>query len=380
MPNKRRAGKKALPVIVPLFRDLFAIMDPGQGQDDEDRLVALNRFIRLELLNVMGVVANLAPNQNPAQRPQHHLDLLGQATIPAGIGTSLLQTEEDGLDYRFALSYLLETNQLEDGERLIYNTLSLARPKSIILLLLSGLTDAANVLRDHHYLFSKAVRRVVIMGGVEFDGNKPVLDMEGRLKPDLTAQNNLFDEKSARFLYKQLQDMQIPMSVITRHAATACKVPRAIYDQLAETGHPAGVRLRDAQKDAIQELWFRSNLPPGDARRFGLPDRCNRQWFLDTFTGGKGRRLKATTSIWRHVKTFNLYDPCTLVAAIPNLREQFFAPHVVETFGVEHLIIGVSEEHHNVVNPSQLSRFMQRMLIEQLKVSLIDLSMNRMCG
>ena len=49
-----------LPVIVPLFRDLFVIMDPGRDQDDEDVLVGLNRFIRLEVLNVMGVVANLA--------------------------------------------------------------------------------------------------------------------------------------------------------------------------------------------------------------------------------------------------------------------------------------------------------------------------------
>lgn len=372
MSSKPENDGAELPVIVPLFRDLFVIMDPGRDQDDEDVLVALNRFIRLEILNVMGVVANLAPSQKRARLAKGTMDLLGQGTIPVGVGTSCLQPDDDGLDYQFAVSYLASQDQVQDGKELIYNTLREARPKSIVLLLISGMTDAAEVLREHHYLFSQAVRRVVVMGGVEVEDDQPVLDAEGRMLPDLTAQNNAFDKDSAIFLYKQLQDMQIPITTVTRHASIAGKVPRSVYDEMAATGHPIGIRLRDAQKEAIQELWRRANLPEDDPKRQGLPGRCDKAWFLNTFCGGKGKKKKGTDSIWEFVKTFNLYDPCTMIATIPNLREHFYAPFVVETFGVEHLVIGVSSESHNVRNPSELAGFLTSMLVESLNASLSE--------
>lgn len=297
---------------------------------------------------------------------------LGQGSIPIGVGTSCMQQDDDGLDYQFAVSYLASMDQVQDGKQLIYNTLKEARPKSIVLLLISGMTDAAEVLREHHYLFSQAVRRVVIMGGVEVKDDQPVLDKEGRMLPDLTAQNNAFDKESAIFLYKQLQDMRIPITTVTRHASIAGKVPRSVYDDMAATGHPIGTRLKNAQREAIQELWRRANLPDGDTARQGLPGRCDKTWFLNTFCDGKGKKKKASDSIWEFVKTFNLYDPCTMIATIPNLREHFFAPFVVETFGIEHLVIGISAKSHNVRNPSELAEFLTSMLVESLNASLSE--------
>ncbi|MBK9200996.1 MAG: hypothetical protein IPL73_00850 [Candidatus Obscuribacter sp.] len=61
-----------LPVVIPLFRNLFVITDPGRDQDDEDVLVMLNRLIRLQILQVMGVVANMAPAVQRARQPRAH--------------------------------------------------------------------------------------------------------------------------------------------------------------------------------------------------------------------------------------------------------------------------------------------------------------------
>jgi inosine-uridine nucleoside N-ribohydrolase len=362
--------KTKLPVIVPLFKDLLVITDPGRDQDDEDVLVALNRFIRLEILNVIGVVANLAPSIQRARLAKGSLNQLGQTTIPVGIGTSCNQKDDDGLEYQFAVSYLAETREVTDGKELILKTLREAKPKSIVLLLISGLTDAAAVLREHMHLFSQTVRRVCIMGGVMVKDDQPVLDASGRLMPDMTAQNLAFDKESAEFLYRQLQDLGIPITTVTRHASVAAKVPRSMYDEMAATGHPIGLRLLNAQKQAIEELWRRACLPAGDAKRVGLPDRCDKVWFTNTFCGGQGAERKPEDSIWDLIKTFNLYDPATLVAAIPNLREHFFAPFVVEVHGVEHLVIGVSAKCHNVVNGPDLATFMKEMLVESLNSSL----------
>ena len=364
--------KPTLPVTVPLFRDLFVIMDPGRDQDDEDVLVGLNRFIRLQVLNVLGVVANLAPSQKRARLAKGSLKELGQDTIPVGVGTSCNQPDDDGLEYQFAVGYLAPTDELKDGEELIRSTLAAARPKSIVLLLISGLTDAAEVLKKHTYLFKTAVRRVVIMGGVVTKDDMPVLDDSGRLVPDMSAQNNAFDKEAAQFLYQQLQDLEIPITTVSRHAAVAGKVPRSVYDDMAATGHPIGKRLLEAQKQAIEELWRRACLPADDTKRLGLPARCDKSWFVNTFCGGEGADRKGDDSIWDLIQTFNLYDPATLLATIPNLREHFFAPYVVEVHGCEHLVIGVSAKSHNVRNAPELANFLKDMLVASLEQSLGD--------
>lgn len=359
---------KELPVIIPLFKDLLVIMDPGRDQDDEDTLVLINRLIRLEILNVMGVVANLAPSLKRARLAKGTLNQLGQRTIPVGAGTSCLQQDDDGLSYQFAVGYLAETSEVEDGKELMLRMLSQARPKSIVLLLISGLTDAAAVLKESQYLFQSAVRRVVIMGAVQTLDDQPVLDACGRMLPDLSAQNNAFDTEAATFLYRQLQDLQIPITTVSRHAAAAAKVPRSVYDEMAATGHPIGLRLQAAQKEAIEELWRRACLPAGDKGRLTLPDRCDRTWFSNAFLAGQGADLTADDSIWDLVQSFMLYDPCAMVAAIPNLREHFFAPCVVEVHGVEHVVIGVSAKSHNVRHASELSLFLKGMLVDSLKM------------
>ncbi|HMY54060.1 MAG TPA: nucleoside hydrolase [Candidatus Obscuribacter sp.] len=361
---------RVLPVAVPLFRDLFVITDPGRDQDDEDVLTMLNRMIRLEILRVMGVIANLAPSSMRARLAKGTLKQLGQPDIAVGIGSACQQTDDDGLDYQFAVSYLAEHDSVVDGKELIYNTLKQARPKSIVLLLISGLTDAAAVLREHHYLFNMAVRRVVIMGGVEVEGDRPKLDAEGRMLPDMTAQNHSFDKEATAFLYKQLQDMNIPITVFTRHAAAAAKVPRSIYDEMAATGHPVGIRLLAAQKKAIEEVWHRACLPADDSARQGLPARCDRNWFLNAFCGGQGQDRKPEDSIWDLIQTFMLYDPCTLVACLPDLREHFYASCVVEVHGVEHMVIGVNPKVHNVRAPEELAAFLKNMMVESLNQSL----------
>jgi hypothetical protein len=359
-----------MPVPIRLFGDLFVIMDPGRDQDDEDVLVSLNRMIRINILSVLGVVANLAPSAKRALLAKGTLDVLGQTDIPVGIGSDCLQKDDDGLDYQFHVGYLAESGRVQDGKELILRTLKEAKPKSIVLLLISGLTDAAAVLRENTHLFASKVRRVVIMGAVNVKDDLPVLDDEGRFLPDLTAQNHAFDKEATIFLYRQLQDLQIPITVLSRHAAIAAKVPRAIYDDMAATRHLVGIRLRDAQQKAIEELWRRACLPANDTARQGLPARCDKAWFCNTFCGGQGLERNLEDSIWDIVQTFNLYDPCTLVAAIPNLREHFYAPQVIEVHGVEHLVIGISAKEHNVRSPRKLASFLRTTMIQSLKVSL----------
>ena len=53
--------------------------------------------------------------------------------------------------------------------------------------------------------------------------------------PD-TAHNNQFDTEASTFFYRRVQEIGIPLVVVTRFAAYASQVPRDIYDRMAATG------------------------------------------------------------------------------------------------------------------------------------------------
>ncbi len=355
-----------------LVRGLYVMMDPGRDQDDEDVIVLLNREIRLGNLAVLGVTANLRPSPLRARLARGTLDILGQRDIPVGFGSGSEQTDDDGLPYEFRVGYLGKAgDRIEDGDALMLRMLEAAPPGGIVLTLISQLTDAAKALRDHRELLLKKVRRVVIMGGVVADGFMPKLDEDGFLVPDPSAQNHKFDLEATVELYRELQRAGIPLTIVSRHAAAAAKVPRAIYDDMAATGHQIGIRLRDAQREAIQHVWERTHVPVGDERRRGLPERCTPTWFRESFCGGQGAERTGSDSIWDIVESFMLYDPCTLIAAMPTLREYFYHPYVHEGVnGSENHIIGLTAEAHNVTRPQELAQYLHDTLVGSLMMSL----------
>lgn len=355
--------------LIQLVRGLFVITDPGRDQDDEDTLVLLNRAVRLGILDVMGVVANLQPSIERARLARGTLQVLGMNDVPVGFGSGHSMVDDDSLPYEFQVGYISKRDEVVDGERLVLETLSNAPDKGVVLTLISTLTDAARVLHDHRGLFCKKVRRVVVMGGVMSEGDVPQLSTDGFLIPDPSAQNHAFDVAAAKYLYRELQASSIPMTILSRHAAAAARVPRSMYDDMAATGHPVGIRLQDAQRRAIEELWRRANLKEGDAGRLGLPGRCDKAWFLNAFCDGHGLDRDGQEGIWDLVRTFMLYDPCTLIAAMPGLREYFYSPYVHELQGAEHLVIGLSPARPGVSRPEELAGYLHSALVESLEMS-----------
>ena len=211
-------------------------------------------------------------------------------------------------------------------------------PRSLVLLLLSSLKDAAVFLRDNETLFVSKVRTCVVMGGVEPFSDNP----SGMLVPD-SAQNNQYDKPAARFFYTRCQELGVPLIVISREAAYAVPVPRSMYDDMAKGGSPIGWRMRSvggrptsvtlfesrrvvktnwsrrvvkycaqAIQTMLQSLWKRACAPMPDSdspdvnERHGLPSRCNKRWFCDTFCGGNGMDRTSTEPMWDLVQSLNM--------------------------------------------------------------------------
>lgn len=374
-----------------LSRRLLIVGDFGKDLDDEDTVLFLTgeqrhrRQTQLEFFTTPGsrkqdlfelkaVIANLAPPVKRAQLAKGTLKLLGQPNVPVGIGTDC-KNSPNGHDHEFAkVTYMADEGELEDGRELLVKTLKGAENNSLTLVLISGMTDIAVILREHADLVKAKVESIAIMGGVEIEKetSKVKLDAEGFMIPD-SAANNKFDMEAAVYTYRRIQELGIPMVILTRAAAYACKVPRSFYDELADTGHPVGIKLRDSQQGSIESLWQRANLPAGDAGRANLPDRCDKDWFCNTFCGGKGKDRSGSDSIWDLIQSFNLYDPMTLIAAVPELRAQFYDPTVVKVGDTEHLIIGVTDAIHGVKDAAALAEYMLKRCLLSLNCSLSEL-------
>merc|ERR1712224_273175 len=115
---------------------------------------------------------------------------------------------------------------------------------------------------------------------------------------------------------------------------------------MAKTNHPIGKRLRDTQRDSIEGLWKRATAPDGPDR-VGLPARCDKAWFCDTFCGGNGKARSRDESIWDLVVSFVMYDPVALLCSVPATRH-FFCPVKKRVRGVDHLVIGTSKAQPGV--------------------------------
>lgn len=328
---------------------LVIITDPGKDLDDEMALIMLSALWKLGMVDPRCVVTNLHPAAERATLARGTLDVLGLQHVPVGCGTDGGDRSSPPMNLP---SYAPTPSQpFPSGAELLDSVLQAAEDHSLTLLLISSLRDAADLLQANEPLFVLKVNRVVVMGGVE-----PEM-CDGELRPD-QAHNNEFDPAAAAFFYKRVQGLGIQIVTVTRRAAYTCRVERQLFDTLAASGCVIGKHLQSRQQQSIQELWSRTV----GTERFGLPARCDKQWFCDTFCGGSEEVMKrgCDDSIWDLVETFNMYDTLALLACIPSLEEQLFSPvrcHV--RGGVQHLVIGMSDQENGIANAAACAEVLE---------------------
>ena len=357
-------------------------MDPGQDLDDEMLLVLMGALTQRHQLACKGVVTCLAPADVRAKLASGTLRSLGLSWVPVAAGTDGgAMGDQAAVDQVKQLAYLGDETassarslafallgEERAGFALMHTALSEAKRKSIVLVVVASLKDSAELLRDAEALFVEKVKQVVIQGGV--DPFEPGVAPDGvYLEPD-SAHNNEFDAESSKFFYRRCQELGVPLVVISRFAAYGCKVPRTIYDEMAATGGQIGRHLQSVQRGSIERLWRRACAAEADPARLGLPSRCDKPWFCATFCGGDGNDRDGSESIWDCVKTFNMYDPLALVAAVPDLLIKFFDASEISVNGTTHKVIGVDKEHSGVKEGSGLQEWLYDALMEGARMDI----------
>lgn len=251
----------------------------------------------------------------------------------------------------------------EDDQELRKSTKQIIKG-GLTVVITSSMKDIAIFVRDNPTLFAAKTREVIVMGGCRplpvditeihsltaehqtMNSNVSVGSdhspstshsimaevwsklSEIECEPD-SAHNNTFDSPASDFFYRQCQKMNVTLTVVSRYAAYAAKMPRSVYDDLALTGSSIGWRLRNSQRASIDQLWQRACSSDKESR-CGLPPRCDRKWFIDTFCGGDDDPSRCCTdTAWDLVNGFMQYDTLALLAAVPVVREKYFSPFVL---------------------------------------------------
>lgn len=341
----------------------------GTDVDEAAAAVLGCHATREGVMELLAFVGNHVQAKQRARNAKQILTALGLGDVPVGMGekgfgTSSQECENDPrfLSHpakighgRSVLKWALENADDEDGP-------------SVTLVLNSGFTDATWLWMDDPGLFLRKVRRVVIMGGIEMDGDKPKLSPEGYFLPSIGkggAANNNFDKGSTLLLHHVVQEHRIPTTITTRFAAYGCKLPFRVFDEMCQTGNQIGIRLAEIQKDRFRELWGKANAPEGHPARGDLPPRCDRAWFIGAFCGGND---PGDDDVTRHIVEVAWYDPLNLIAGVDALHQQFFDPYVIEVNGVHHEIIGLTQSNHGVRDPAALQRYMRDGVLQALKL------------
>jgi inosine-uridine nucleoside N-ribohydrolase len=321
-------------------KSVVVFTDIGRDQDDELALSVLAKFQHMGNIDLKGVVTSLGPSEKRAQLAKGALRELGLPDVPVAIGSAAGQPVDKFHDYEFDAPYLAEPESLEkNGQAFLKKQFMAADDKSMTVLAVGPMTDLDTFMKENQELFHQKTEKVVIMGGiVRTDGAVSLTD--GYMTPD-TANNNTFDKDASASLYKGLQDLGIPTTVLTKEAAYAAPVDKAFYESLGGTENKVGERLRASQRRSIEGLWNRVIIPFGDEARGGLPERLNRQWFEETFCDAP---VPKGAEVWDSITKLPVYDALAGLAVLDEAQSsKLFSPASVEVNGTSHQIIGLSK-------------------------------------
>ncbi|QBG89918.1 type III secretion system effector protein [Xanthomonas oryzae] len=348
--------------------DTLLFTDPNKDPDDVVTYTIAKQLQADGFLRLTDVVVTLGDADMRSQRAQLAKGVFDRLALPdvrVARGQDYPMTSTQAREHS---KFLAEGAALRaapdavhtDGVRAMRERLATS-PHKLGMVVIAGMTDASALLAEAGDLVREKVASITIMGGID-----PARDADGLVQPDTRAYNNATDIHAARALYRRAQQLGIPLRILTKEAAYKAAVPPAFYEGIARNGHPVGEYLRDVQKNALKGLWegIQANLIPG----------LDTAWFFRTFVAAQPQDPVAADqqgalsfdAIWPQVTKLNLYDPLTLLAALPGTARLLFQPTPMHREGaspVEHV------GHAEVVRPEKarllLSALAKAALVQQ---------------
>lgn len=304
------------------MENLIIITDPNKDPDDLVTLIAMSTLVKEKIVQIKAVIVtlgNFAIRKNRALYAKDALRLLG-IDAPVAVGSDYkYASKAREINDQVALhadstpssySGISDSDVIIDSKKFLLKTVQEAADNSLTFIIIAGMRDFYNLIHTNPYLVKQKAKCVAIMGGVEFD-------WDGIVHAAQTPYNNATDIEAAEGTYQALQIFNIPTVIINREAVYKAPLTKEFYIELNKTKHFLASHLYNVHMQFIIEMF--DMVANGEV----LKPRTL-AWFFKTFTNlPEDSEERDINVIWAHTWYIHLYDPMTLVAAIP-LYDSFF--------------------------------------------------------
>jgi inosine-uridine nucleoside N-ribohydrolase len=333
------------------------VLNDDISHNDTDGDFALLTAIKLHLqgkINLVAVIMNTLPVMRRARIARGLLNMYGLHSIPVGAGDDAMEKMQQCDEPRLIPYYTEDSDStIFNGDELMKTTLELFPEKSLRVVANGPLADMENWLKRFTELFQKKVEMSVIMGGVE-----SYLDSQGRIVPNATkddnapgAMNNVFNRNAARYVYPALQDLGIPMKIVTRSAVFSVMQGKSICGEIPMIGESLMNRVIETTQRFWEDCCFLRITPDRD-----------RAWYVKYILQGNDPPIADGEPIEPFAgKSLPLYDMITVMVA-SDFGTEYLNPEIVTVNGVDHYIIGRSDANNGVSDPSGFSKLMKWIL------------------
>ncbi len=308
---------------------VIIITDIGRDIDGTIALMELASLERMCILNPLGVIATVAPEEERACLARVTLDSLGLCDVPVGMGSDGGGSAEVELNsLRFLYDGRKKLFRFESGIDLMKRILiEFDQPKSVKLICLSTLKDVCNFMKQESNLFCSKIRELVIMGSVEYS------EEQRRIIPVSGGYNTKLEFEAASFVYRECQEIKIPTITVTRHAAICCPFPPSFMTILQDTHHLLAKEVRSVYVK--------------------LCDSCSK---------------------WENSNS-SIYGALALLHCVDAYRETHFTPRCHLVNGIFHKVTGApaaedGSDRSGIANKENLRVEIQRMIQQGLSLSL----------
>lgn len=166
------------------------------------------------------------------------------------------------------------------------------------------------------------------------------------------------------------------MLIISQHCVQACEIPLGIFDEFHRNGGKLGALLYDNWRSSMENAWEAACAAPGDVeKRCGLPDKCDRAWFLRRFCSE--REPESDDKILSALSPFNGNTSLAILTTLPQALRKCFDLKTVPVRSVEHRLIGMDESDSGIPDLNDLRKTMYQCWFKGLSLNASEFDLDR---
>ncbi|MDD4557020.1 MAG: nucleoside hydrolase [Alphaproteobacteria bacterium] len=296
-----------------MIENIILITDPNNDPDDLVSFVGLANFVHQKAVSLKAVVATYGDEVIRLKRAKFAKGAflsLG-INVPVAVGCDYEQYnnikgngyyEEAGACKLEALGEALESS----AEALLKKVYEQAEAHSLTVLINAIMPDIACFIEKYASLFIEKTKKIVVMGGYEFDE-------EGKVVPARNSHNLIQCYEAAQRVFETALEHNIQLVLVPKETIYEVSVDgQTFFDVLKIYQNPIAQNLFASYKMFVYRIW--DSVSRGKNQHFTL-ERFNQVFIAD------GEEVFASDDVeivFEKVRKINLYD---LVSALATLED-----------------------------------------------------------